>query len=600
MAWGRGMRSEGTHGRRPFAHGSGRSGRWLVSAAIALTCSLALAGALATSAVAGGGPGMRSIVTIVRTRHIHLFGPAHRHHALRAARRRANRAHTTIVGGTSIAVTQAPWQVVVIGRISEERFILCGGTILSETKILTAAHCVFNPLTSGQLAPEDIAVGAGTANIETVEQHSLASEVRVHPYYSYRAPLPEGDDVVLLTLKTAFHYTAAVQPLAMVGAGTAEPEGTTVDLTGFGVEEGASEEFTGRLNSLVMHTGFSRRCGGEADAVFVCASAPGGSVCFGDSGSGLTLPGSTPSLIGVTDTVEEVDERACLPGATGGFANLAAPEIRDFIEGSNSPPRAPRGGGVSIAGVTMVGSLLTCQPGSWSPEPTYTFRFLDTASGAVLQQGPSRTYLVSGADVGRAIACEVLAASAGGTGVARTLALPAIRHTPAEIAAEEAAARKAAEEESAHKHAEEEAARKAAEEASHHQSGGQGVQGFQSVVPTPDAELASTILKANKKGVVTVKISCPAGESACAGSVVLRTAAAVAARHKALLTLAEASFSVPGGTTATVRLHLSRKARSLLARKGSLRVRVTITAHDAAGATHTAVTIVTLRAAPRH
>jgi PKD repeat protein len=120
--------------------------------------------------------------------------------------------------------------------------------------------------------------------------------------------------------------------------------------------------------------------------------------------------------------------------------------------------------------------------------------------------------------------------------------------------------------------------------------------------PVPDAELAGTALAVSSSGAVGVKVSCPVGET-CAGTVTLRTLSAVSARsarHKktkaAIMTLATGSFTVSGGQVGTVTLHLSAKARALLARAHVLRVRATITAHDPAGATHSTQTIVTLRA----
>ena len=47
--------------------------------------------------------------------------------------------------------------------------------------------------------------------------------------------------------------------------------------------------------------------------------------------------------------------------------------------------------------------------------------------------------------------------------------------------------------------------------------------------PVPDAKLASTALEASLSGTVSIKISCPAGESSCSGTVTLRT---LGARHR--------------------------------------------------------------------
>ena len=173
---------------------------------------------------------------------------------------------------------------------------------------------------------------------------------------------------------------------------------------------------------------------------------------------------------------------------------------------------------------------------------------------------------------------------------------------------EEAATTKQEEEAATTKQQEEAAAtKKHEEEKSLATMSDQGVAGFQvTQPPIPDAKLASTALAASASGSVAIKVSCPAGESSCSGTVTLRTLDAVSASapraakakkaKKAILTLADGSFTVAGGRTKTVTLHLSAKARALLARLRALRVRATIAAHDPAGAAHTTQTIVTLRA----
>jgi len=122
--------------------------------------------------------------------------------------------------------------------------------------------------------------------------------------------------------------------------------------------------------------------------------------------------------------------------------------------------------------------------------------------------------------------------------------------------------------------------------------------------PVPDAKLSSTALAVSLAGTVGVRVNCPAGVSRCAGTVMLQTLSAVstgASDHPSIkpratvLTLARGSFTVAGGQASAVTLHLSAEARKLLARTHVLRVRATLVAHDAAGATHTTRTIVTLR-----
>jgi hypothetical protein len=120
---------------------------------------------------------------------------------------------------------------------------------------------------------------------------------------------------------------------------------------------------------------------------------------------------------------------------------------------------------------------------------------------------------------------------------------------------------------------------------------------------SPDARLADASLQVSRSGAVSIKISCPLGERSCAGTVTLRTPKAViaggarAAKEKArILTVATGSFTVPGGKTKTITLHLSTKARVLLERIHLLRVRARIVAHDPAGVSHVTQTIATLHA----
>jgi hypothetical protein len=118
--------------------------------------------------------------------------------------------------------------------------------------------------------------------------------------------------------------------------------------------------------------------------------------------------------------------------------------------------------------------------------------------------------------------------------------------------------------------------------------------------PVPSATIASSSLSVSPAGAVTLKVSCPAGETRCLGTVTLRTLTAVSAgsHHKgkrAILTLAAGSFSVAGGGSQTITLHLSSAARGLLAHSHTLRAKATVAAHDLAGAKHTQEQVVTLR-----
>jgi len=486
-----------------------------------------------------------------------------------------------VVGGSRISVEQAPWQAVVQARIKVgEPTVVhsCGGSILNENEVLTAAHCLFDSAAGTELPADDITVRAGTSDFDlegqSEEQLSVASRLRIHPYYEPGAA-SASDDVAVVTLEKPLVLSRpTAKAIPLVSAGSILQEGIAVSFAGFGLENPVAADPDGTLNLIGMNLLSSHDCGGESDALVLCASTPTGSVCAEDSGSALTVTGASPALVGVAEAAQEISGKSCSDGAIGVFANVAAPEIRDFVmEDDLEPPRAPRGGsGVLIQGVVTAGYSLTCDSGPWSGGPTFTYTFINYTGGQVLQTGPSNTYALSSAAVGRSILCEVEATTAGGTGVASSGVLPPVRAAPASAGATN--------------------------------PDEPGVGGQEVEAPlVPDAKLASTTLQASSKGAVSIKVSCPTAGSSCVGTLTLSTlspvssTASAATKAKAAdLTLAIGSFIVAAGKVKTVTLHLSVRARALLARAHQLRARATIVVRDPSGAKHTTETTVTLHA----
>jgi hypothetical protein len=308
--------------------------------------------------------------------------------------------------------------------------------------------------------------------------------------------------------------------------------------------------------------------------------------------------------------------------ASGGFdgpSGVGAPASLRLFE-----PLLP------TASITLPSRLLSGVPlgfsaaGSTDPYPggttgtTYSWTFGDgaTASGAA----PSHTYTAAGSYTVKLTITDGYGLKSAAKTAEISVAEPSAKETADEEAArhkgeEEAAKHKAEEEAARHKGEEEAAKRKAEEEAAARTRAGEeaarkaaetplpgsGSTGIASFTATsPDATLVGSSLKASANGAFTVKIGCPAGESSCEGTVTVQTAGAVLATAKArVLRLASSAFKVAGGKVVAVTLRLSRKGRSLLARKRSLRVSVTIASHDPAGASHTGHAAPSLRAAGR-
>lgn len=115
----------------------------------------------------------------------------------------------------------------------------------------------------------------------------------------------------------------------------------------------------------------------------------------------------------------------------------------------------------------------------------------------------------------------------------------------------------------------------------------------------PEVRLIGSTLQASTSGVVGALLSCPASVTSCTGTATLRLFEEIPGRsgkeRSAIVTLAAGGFSIAGGASKLVRLHLSPAARATLARNRSLPVHVTLIAKDPSGATYTTRATVEVR-----
>jgi Trypsin len=332
-----------------------------------------------------------------------------------------------VVGGRQIDAAQAPWTVWV-GSAAKG----CTGALLDATHVLTAAHCEFGA-DSRTVDPTTMWIWAGTSNFQAPAPGDAAQRVavasfRIHPYFVYDPSAVHPDDVAVLTLASPVTLGQLVQPVALPAPNASLQPGQVAQLAGFGLEDPAAIAASGWLNEIDLTLGDPAHCG-SANAVWICATSPTGAACLGDSGGGLVLPGAAPTLVGVTVSVE----LGCPAGGSTGFTNLLAPEIGDFVRGSDAPPTAPRlsrGALLSASVFLDAGTTLGCDPGVWSGSPAYGYSFLDATTHAVLQQGSRATYVPSLADVGRSIQCVATATNAGGTGTSESEVSPEVDVAP--------------------------------------------------------------------------------------------------------------------------------------------------------------------------
>ncbi|XP_060935459.1 coagulation factor IXa isoform X2 [Limanda limanda] len=113
-----------------------------------------------------------------------------------------------IVGGKMVTPGEIPWQVALVFHSSGELF--CGGSILSESWVVTAAHCL-----AEVHSPFFVRVGEYNIYInDTTEQDYEVLSQHTHPRYNASVSL-YNHDIALLYLSSPISFSKTVRPICI-------------------------------------------------------------------------------------------------------------------------------------------------------------------------------------------------------------------------------------------------------------------------------------------------------------------------------------------------------------------------------------------------
>ena len=252
-----------------------------------------------------------------------------------------------IVGGSATAIGSVPWQVSLSRSDASSNYAghFCGGSILSEDWIITAAHCVDNK------AAGDVRVLAGTALLSSsVLSGRAIAEIVVHPSWN---PATVENDLALLRLVSPLTWSSQVQPIALPEAGFVG--GTIGTISGWGFTckvdpdliyypstcSDPNQPYPTQLHSAEVTIQTASSCRSALGTNFrspgmLCASTPTFSAdsCFGDSGGPLAVyTGSGWMLAGLVSW-----GYSCAWSTPGVYTNAA--NYVSWIR-ENSPPQPP-------------------------------------------------------------------------------------------------------------------------------------------------------------------------------------------------------------------------------------------------------------------
>merc|ERR1711881_394328 len=200
-------------------------------------------------------------------------------------------ANGRIVGGQETEEHEYPWQVGLVSR--NGRTPWCGGTLISSTHVLTAAHCT-------QTSASSIRVLLGEHSIADSDFNRVdVAEIINHPNYNSQTT---DNDYALLRLSSPVAFTNEVSPACLPADLSATYAGVLATVTGWGTLSSGGNQPTAlqEVDVTVTTNAVCNQAYGSITADMICAADSGKDSCQGDSGGPLIAPeNGRQALIGV-------------------------------------------------------------------------------------------------------------------------------------------------------------------------------------------------------------------------------------------------------------------------------------------------------------
>ena len=322
----------------------------------------------------------------------------------------ATTATNRVIGGVQATAGDAPWQALVLPS-----GYLCGGAILDNLHVLTAAHCVYDDYDYEVIAPSSVTVRAGVVD-RTAGGGQAAGVSAITVYPGYDPDLESGDVAILTLAGPGLTSSSTVQPIGLTEVGWRPVNGVTnMQLSGWGsiVQRSPTDTTTPQSASSTLMVAKNIQATDGCSAVYspfddsrmLCAGQAGYDACQGDSGGPLAVQdGGAWKLAGIV-----TGGAGCgWAGYPGFYARIAHPALHDFVTSRGtgtlladpSFTRQPE-----ITGDPTPGATLICDHGEATN--AYSYAMSIVRNGIAVTQYDS--VQITSRDVGATYRCSVVA-----------------------------------------------------------------------------------------------------------------------------------------------------------------------------------------------
>ncbi|XP_023300284.2 chymotrypsin-like protease CTRL-1 [Lucilia cuprina] len=203
--------------------------------------------------------------------------------------------NAAIIDGKRAELGQFPWHVLLRINEFEDEIQVCGGSIISEKFVLTAAHCFYGPFY--------VELVFGTIELDSNDTTMVSREVFIHPEFEKNT---FRNDIAVIELPEELEFTDNIQPIQLVTSAQASNDfiGTDVIITGYGRTLGYVTKISDWLLwaslEIVNNSVCDRAYNTPMRDTEMCAIGLSGSdmsPCKGDSGGALVMKTDNNTMV---------------------------------------------------------------------------------------------------------------------------------------------------------------------------------------------------------------------------------------------------------------------------------------------------------------